>query len=174
MVAALGFGGKLGALGAVLHMLFHGVAKPLMFFCAGNVQQHYGTPYLRKVTGAMRTLPISGGLFLLATFAVTGVPPFGLFQSELMTLSAGLAGDHIWPAGLIVAGIVMIFAGFLAHMSRLTLGLPAHGEARGAECPWKLSAVLLVAVPVVLLGLVLPAPLYELVHRAAVMIEGGP
>jgi hydrogenase-4 component F len=174
MVAALGFGGKLGALGAVLHMLFHGVAKPLMFFCAGNVQQHYGTPYLRKVTGAMRTLPISGGLFLLATFAVTGVPPFGLFQSELMTLSAGLAGDHIWPAGLIVAGIVMIFAGFLVHMSRLTLGVPAHGEARGAECPWKLSAVLLVAVPVVLLGLVLPAPLYELVHRAAVMIEGGP
>ena len=40
MVAALGFGGKLGALGAALHMLFHGVTKPLMFFCAGNVQQH--------------------------------------------------------------------------------------------------------------------------------------
>src|SRR5207248_1087204 len=35
-VAALGFGGKLGALGAVLHMFFHAVAKPLMFFCAGN------------------------------------------------------------------------------------------------------------------------------------------
>ena len=32
MVAALGFGGKLGALGAMLHMLFHGVTKPLMFF----------------------------------------------------------------------------------------------------------------------------------------------
>ena len=42
MVAALGFGGKLGALGAMLHMLFHGVTKPLMFFAAGNVQQHYG------------------------------------------------------------------------------------------------------------------------------------
>ncbi len=50
MVAALGFGGKLGALGAVLHMIFHAVAKPLMFFCAGNVQQHFGTPYLRKIT----------------------------------------------------------------------------------------------------------------------------
>ena len=166
--------GKLGALGAVLHMLFHGVAKPLMFFCAGNVQQHYGTPYLRKVKGAMRTLPFTGGLLLMATFAVTGVPPFGLFQSELMTLSAGLAGDHVWSAGLFVAGIVTIFAGFLVHMSKLTLGLPTHGEARGVECRWKLGAILLVAVPVVLLGVVLPAPLYELVHRAAVMIEGGP
>jgi hydrogenase-4 component F len=174
MVAALGFGGRLGALGAVLHMLFHGVAKPLMFFCAGNVQQHYGTPNLRRVTGVMHTLPFTGSLFMMATFAVTGVPPFGLFQSEFMTLSAALAADRVWPAGLFVAGIVAIFAGFLMHVSKLSLGRPVHGEAFGAECPWKLSAILLVAVPVVLLGLVLPAPLYELVHRAAVMIEGGP
>src|SRR5258705_7730553 len=41
MVAGLGFGGKLGALGAALHMLFHGVTKPLIFFCAGNVQQQF-------------------------------------------------------------------------------------------------------------------------------------
>jgi hydrogenase-4 component F len=155
-------------------MLFHAVAKPLMFFCAGNVQQHYRTPYLRKVTGAMHTLPFTGGLLLMATFAVTGVPPFGLFQSELITLSAGLAGDHVWPAGFFIAGIVTIFAGFLTHMSRLTLGRPAHDESRGVESPWKLSAMLLVAVPLVVLGLVLPAPLYELVHRAALMIEGAP
>src|SRR5476649_1710037 len=67
MVAALGFGGKLGALGAALHMVFHGVTKPLMFFCAGNVQQHFGTPHFRKVRGVMHTLPWTGGLFLVAT-----------------------------------------------------------------------------------------------------------
>jgi hydrogenase-4 component F len=174
MVAALGFGGRLGALGAVLHMLFHAIAKPLMFFCAGNVQQHYGTPYLRKVTGAIHTLPWTGGLFLVGTFAVTGLPPFGMFQSEFMTLSAALAVDRAWPAGLFVAGIVTIFAGVQVHMSKLSLGRPVHGEARGVECPWKLGAMLLVAVPVVVLGLVLPAPVYELVHRAALMIAGGP
>ena len=63
MVAALGFGGRLGALGATLHMLFHAVTKPLLFFCAGNVQQHYGTPYFRKVRGVLHTLPWTGGLF---------------------------------------------------------------------------------------------------------------
>ncbi|MDE3084819.1 MAG: hydrogenase 4 subunit F, partial [Verrucomicrobiota bacterium] len=94
MVAALGFGGKLGALGAVLHMLFHGVTKPLMFFCAGNVQQHFSTPYFWRVRGVIRTLPWTGGLFLLATLAVTGVPPFSLFQSEFTTLSAALAAGR--------------------------------------------------------------------------------
>src|SRR5262249_32911009 len=96
MVAALGFGGNLGALGAVLHMVFHAVAKPLMFFCAGNVQQHYGTAYFRKATGVIHTLPWTGGLFLMATFAVTGVPPFSVFQSEFTALSAALAADHVW------------------------------------------------------------------------------
>src|SRR5262249_16017819 len=76
MVAALGFGGKLGALGATLHMLFHAVTKPLMFFCAGNVQQQFGTPHFRKVSGVIHTLPWTGGLFLVATLAVTGTPPF--------------------------------------------------------------------------------------------------
>src|SRR6266516_7623685 len=59
MVAALGFGGALGALGAVLHMVFHAVTKPLLFFCAGNLQQHFGTPFLRKVRGAIHVLPVT-------------------------------------------------------------------------------------------------------------------
>src|SRR5206468_12779440 len=96
MVAAVGFGGKLGALGAVLHMLFHAVTKPLMFFCAGNVQQHFATPYLRKVRGAARTLPWTGGLFLMGTMAVTGMPPFSIFQSEFKILSAAFAADRGW------------------------------------------------------------------------------
>ena len=172
MVAALGFGGRLGALGAVLHMLFHAVTKPLLFFCAGNVQQHCGSPHFRKATGVIRTLPWTGGLFLMATFAITGVPPFSLFQSEFTTLSAALAADRAWPAGLLVAGIVTIFAGFLAHMSKLSLGQPAPDTARGAECPWKLGAMLFVAAPIIALGLVLPEPIYELARRAALLLGG--
>ncbi len=173
MVAALGFGGKLGALGMVLHMLFHGVTKPLMFFCAGNVQQRFGTPYFRNVTGVIHTLPWTGALFLMGTLAITGAPPFSLFQSEFTALSAALAADRAWAAGLIVAGIVAIFAGFLVRMSKLNLGQPSPDTARGTECPWKLGAMLLVAVPAVALGLVLPAPIYELVRTAAQILGGS-
>lgn len=167
VVAALGFGGELGCLGAVLHMLFHAVAKPLMFFCAGNVQQQFGSPYLRRVSGLFHTLPWTAGLFLVATLAVTGVPPFSLFLSEFITLSAASRADRPWFAGLFVMGIVAIFAGFLVHLSKLCLGAPASGAGRGLECKWKLGAMLLVAVPVIALGVALPAPLYQLVQSAA-------
>jgi hydrogenase-4 component F len=174
MVAALGFGGKLGALGATLHMLFHALTKPLMFFCAGNVQQHYGTPYFWKVRGVLRTLPWTGALFLVATLAVTGTPPFGLFQSEFVVLSAALAAGRDWAALLFVAGVVTIFAGFLIHLSPLSLGTPrSDAPARAKEGPWKLAAMVFVTAVVVLLGVWLPAPLYHLVQQAAAIIGGA-
>ena len=174
MVAGIGFGGKFGALGAALHLLFHGVTKPLMFFCAGNVQQHFGTPYFRKVHGVMRILPWTGALFLVATLAVTGTPPFSIFQSEFSILSGALAADHGWMAFLFVTGVVTIFAGFLVHMSKLCLGTPAQPGPRVAECPWKLTAMILVAVTVVGLGFWLPGPLYELVRQTTQIIGGAP
>ena len=171
MVAALGFGGKLGALGATLHMLFHGVTKPLMFFCAGNVQQHYATPYFWKVRGVVRTLPWTGALFMLATLAVTGTPPFSIFQSEFTALSAALAADRGWLAFLFIAGLATIFAGFLVHMAKMNLGTP--GEAtprRAAEDPWKLAAMILVAMAIIMLGFWVPGPLYAIVQQAVHII----
>jgi len=172
MVAALGFGGPIGALGAMLHLVFHGVTKPLLFFCAGNVQQHYATPYFWRVRGVIRTLPWTGALFLAATLAITGTPPFSLFQSEFKILSAALAGDHVWPAALSIAGLVTIFAGFLVHMSKLNLGAPRPAEARAVECPWKAGAMALVAVVVVILALWLPRPLYKLIENSSRILGG--
>ena len=179
MAAALGFGGKLGALGAALHMIFHGVTKPLLFFCAGNVQQHYRTPYFRRVRGVLHTLPWTGVLFLLATFAVIGIPPFSIFQSEFLTLSAALAAHHGWMALLFIAGVVTIFAGFLAHMVKMNLGAPPRNPSnvptppQPGECPWKLGAMISVALAIIVLGFWLPAPLYRLVQQTAQILGGS-
>jgi hydrogenase-4 component F len=172
MVAALGFGGKLGALGAMLHMVFHAVSKPLMFFSAGNVQQHFGSPYFRKVHGVVHTLPWTGGLFLLATFAVTGTPPFSVFQSEFTALSAALASDHPWAAGLFVFGVVTVFVGFLLHMSKMNLGAPQETAPPARECPWKLGAMLLVAAVILTFGFWLPGTIVELVNQSAHILGG--
>jgi hydrogenase-4 component F len=121
----------------------------------------------------MHTLPWTGGLFLVATLAVTGTPPFSLFQSEFNILSGALAADRGWMAFLFIGGVVTIFAGFLVHMSKLSLGAPVQPGPRVAECPWKLSAMAIVAVAVVGLGFWLPGPLYELVRQTTQIIGGA-
>jgi hydrogenase-4 component F len=172
MVAAIGFGGRLGALGAVLHMLFHGVTKPLLFFCAGNVQQEFGSPFFRKVRGVIHTLPWTGGLFLLAALAVTGTPPFSLFQSEFKALSAALAADRGWAAAFFLVGVVTIFAGFLMHMAKMNLGAAQDTAPRAVECPWKMTAMVLVALVVVVFGFWLPHSIFDLVQASAAIVGG--
>src|SRR5712691_6808838 len=61
MVLALGFGGPLGILGMFLHMTFHAITKPLLFFCAGNIQQHLNTDLFRKAKGGLiHSMPWTG------------------------------------------------------------------------------------------------------------------
>jgi hydrogenase-4 component F len=173
MVAALGFGGK-GLLAATLHMMFHAVAKPLLFFSTGNIQQQFRSAYFRNVQGVIHVLPWTAGLLLMASFAVTGVPPFSIFQSEFLGLSAALGAGHYWAATLFVLGVVIIFIGFLLHMAKMNLGAPVEESSHGAECPWKLGAMLVVGAALLVLGFWLPGPVTQLVNQSARILEGLP
>jgi hydrogenase-4 component F len=174
MVLGLGFGGVLGPLGMVLHMTFHSVTKPLLFFCAGNVQQQIGHDSLKKTPGGLlHALPVSAPVFLLATLAVTGTPPFSLFQSEFTILRAGFAAQHVALSILFVAMLVAIFAGFFHHVAQLVLG-PPDGSPIGEPCRWKTYPVIALSAIVLVLGFWLPAPLYALVEGAAGILAVRP
>jgi hydrogenase-4 component F len=167
MILGLGFGGPLGALGMLLHMTFHSITKPLLFFCAGNIQQHLNTDQFRKAKGGLiHAMPISATLFLMTTLAVTGSPPFSMFQSEFTILRAAFDGGHFLPAVLFVAFLVAIFAGFLVHIAGLVLG-PDSGVPHVVPCAWKKYSLLGLASIVVVMGFWLPAPLYTLIQSAA-------
>lgn len=167
MILGLGFGGPLGTLGMLLHMTFHSITKPLLFFCAGNIQQHLKTDQFRKAKGGLiHAMPISASLFLMTTLAVTGSPPFSMFQSEFTILRAAFQGGHIVPAVLFVAFLVAIFAGFLVHIGGLVLG-PDPEVPLARPCAWKRYSLIGLASIVIVMGFWLPAPLYALIQGAA-------
>ena len=173
MVLALGFGGPLGTLGVFLHMTFHAVTKPLLFFCAGNVQQQMGTDLFGKAKGGLiHSMPLSGAAFLMVTLAVTGSPPFSLFQSEFTILRAGFGAGHFALAIFFVSFLVLIFSGFLVHIANLVLGQD-HGLPAADVCAWKKYSVAGLAVVVIVMGFWLPAPLFALIQRAAGIVLGG-
>ena len=74
--------GPLGTFAAMLHLLNHTLAKSMMFFLAGRVLHRYGTAEIGRVSGLLKVMPWTGGLFAVGVLAVIGLPPFGLFISE--------------------------------------------------------------------------------------------
>ena len=173
MVLALGFGGPLGILGMLLHMTFHSVTKPLLFFCAGNVQQHLNTDLFRKAKGGLiHSMPLTGAAFLMVTLAVTGSPPFSFFQSEFTILRAAFSGGYFVLAVFFVSFLVLIFAGFLVHITNLVLG-EDPGLPRTDICRWKKYSVAGLAVVIVVMGFWIPAPLFRLIRGAVGIVVGG-
>ena len=173
MVLALGFGGPLGILGMLLHMTFHSVTKPLLFFCAGNVQQHLKTDLFQKAKGGLiHSMPLTGAAFLMVTLAVTGSPPFSFFQSEFTVLQAGFARDYFVLAIFFVSFLVLIFSGFLVHITGLVLG-EDPGLPAADMCGWKKYSVAGLAVVIVVMGFWIPAPLFRLIQGAVGIVVGG-
>jgi len=173
MVLALGFGGPLGVLGMLLHMTFHSITKPLLFFCAGNVQQQVKTDLFREAKGGLiHSMPLTGAAFLLVTLAVTGAPPFSIFLSEFTILRAGFSGGHLVLAVLFIAFLVAIFSGFLIHIANLVLG-PDPGLPPADTCRWKKSSVVGLALLIIVMGFWIPAPLFRLIQGAADIVTGA-
>ncbi len=173
MVLALGFGGPLGILGMLLHMTFHSVTKPLLFFCAGNVQQHLNTDLFQKAKGGLiHSMPLTGAAFLMVTLAVTGSPPFSFFQSEFTILRAGFSRGSLVQAVFFVSFLVLIFSGFLVHIANLVLG-EDPGLPRTDMCVWKKYSVVGLAVVIVVMGFWIPAPLFRLIQSAVGIVVGG-
>ena len=182
MILGLGFGGAFGALGMLLHMTFHSVTKPLLFFCAGNAQQRLKTDLFHQAKGGLiHSMPVTGSVLLMATLAVTGTPPFSMFQSEFTVLRAGFTSGHVAAAALCVAFLAAIFAGFLVHFSRLVLGAAPVDHASVSEaavseamepCKWKKYSLIGLGSVVVILAFWLPGPLFELIRNAAKIASG--
>lgn len=173
MVLALGFGGPLGILGMFLHMTFHSITKPLLFFCAGNVQQHLNTDLFRQAkNGLIHSMPVTGAAFLMVTLAVTGVPPFSLFLSEFTILRAAFSGGYPVLALLFIVFLVAIFSGFLIHIANLVLG-PDPGRSPAETGPWKKYSVAGLAGVIIVMGFWLPAPLFKLIQDAVGIVTSG-
>jgi hydrogenase-4 component F len=148
---AIGFGlGGVGTMAGLLHMLYHALAKSMLFLLAGNIFLRYSSTKLKNVSGAISALPLSGPLFFAGILILSGLPPFALFATKLLILSAGIAFSPWLVGGLLIALGVMFF-GLFRFVTKLAYGPVPEGIGRGeAHFLTQLPVALLFATLLVL------------------------
>jgi hydrogenase-4 component F len=173
LVLGLGIGGP-ALFGTLLHVVTNGMTKGVLFLSAANIHRAYGSKNTDQVRGAMRRLPLSGTLFLVAFLAITGSPPFGPFVSEFAILNGAFSAGRFLTGGLFLLLLLIVFIGMGGTVLKVVQGrMPA--EVR--DTPYRDG--LLTGAPllglmalVLLLGLCIPTPLQTLLHDAVLYLEG--
>lgn len=119
---SIGLGG-LAFIGAMYHIVYNSICKVVLFLVAGNVHREFKTREMSAVSSVINLMPWTGWLFLLAFFAISGIPPFGIFFSELMIFEGMLFSGKPWV--LIATMFFMLF--IFINMGRALLQM-LYGE----------------------------------------------
>ena len=129
-----------GAFGAgIFHVFTHAFFKACLFLGAGSViHACSGEQDMRKMGGLAKKIPVTYWTFLVATLALSGIPPFAGFFSKdeiLGRVFAAGAGDlNGFGVGYLVLWVLGVAAAFLTalYMFRAVY-MTFHGEFRGGH-----------------------------------------
>ncbi|MDD4909700.1 MAG: proton-conducting transporter membrane subunit [Candidatus Omnitrophica bacterium] len=146
MVLGLGTGNPIGIAGGLFHMLNHAIYKSCLFFSGGAVEKKAGTTELDKLGGMAKIMPLTFITFLIASFAISGVPPFSGFASKWMVyqgiIESGRQGGRLWVLWLVCAmfGSALTLASFMKLIHAVFLGqqskeLKSRGWVKGEIGP---------------------------------------
>jgi hydrogenase-4 component F len=168
MTFGFGLGGPLATFGALLHMLVHSFTKSAIFVTVGHAAHIAGTQSIDHIRGLIRTQPAVGWSLLIGVVAIAGFPPFGVFTSEFLLLTATMQAQP-WLTVALLAGLAVAFAGLFRHLHPMVYGTAPQGQQ---PVQANMLPVLTHLALVLWLGLSIPAFLARWLDRATELITG--
>jgi hydrogenase-4 component F len=178
-MVGFGVGGAIGNFGGLFHLVNHAFAKSLAFFAAGNIHRRFKTVEIDQVRGLTTVLPWSALALLIAGLALSALPPFALFASELQIItalgSAGLPSEWAqsntgFPIVVLLFCSLVAFGGLLYRITGMVWDEAPKDIVQGEQ--WSVGHVPLILLGAVLVGFcwALPPPLQQLFEAAATLL----
>jgi NADH-quinone oxidoreductase subunit L len=155
----------------IFHLATHAFFKGLLFLGAGSVihamhgayhatHSHEDAQDMRNMGGLRRYMPWTFALMLIATLAISGIPPFSGFFSKDEILAAAFARGGDTPIYYVFYGMgviaALLTAFYMARLMAMTFfGDNRTGDAERShlhEAPWIMTGPLLVLGVLSLIG----------------------
>jgi proton-translocating NADH-quinone oxidoreductase chain N len=163
---------------SMFHIWNHALLKALLFLLAGIVTVQIGTRSLTEMAGLGRKSPILASLFAIGALAMTGVPPFGLFWSELLIILSNLSvgsGILTVAAVLMLVNLIISIAYYFRVIRVVVFAKPS--ATLDGNGPVKVSKLLLLPCVILLASSLItglyPNPFYQPAVRAVTALLSG-
>ena len=98
-----------GFAGALLQVVFHAVAKNILFLSAGAIIYKKGCTLVEELQGIGKEMPVVLWCFTIASLSLVGIPPMGGFVSKWF-LAQGALSAQVGPLAVIGVTILMVSA----------------------------------------------------------------
>jgi len=120
LMTGAGFG-QVALRGGIFHMINDAATVGLLFLLVGVVQRAAGTKELSRLGGLGHVLKAEGGLFLLGSLALAGIPPLNGFASKILIYESSF---HLSPilAVLAILSSILLLAVVLRAFHSVFLG----------------------------------------------------
>ncbi len=162
---AFGLGGPAATFAGLLHMTVHTLAKAALFQCVGRVAQRKGLQVFAGISGLIGSDRALGLTLATAIVVVAGLPPFGLFTSEVLILGETVnRAPYLTP--LVGIGLVVGGWALLSRLVGLCLGTPTYGPGP-ATSPLALIPAWVHLTLVLVLGFAMPTSVVAWLGAAA-------
>jgi hydrogenase-4 component F len=142
--------GGAGVWAALFHVWTNNLTKGALFLSAGNIRRVAGARTADEVAGMALLTPVSAGIFVTGILAVTALPPFGPFFSELRIVRTAFATGHTQAAAAFLGCLLFAFFGLTRLVFAIVDGRPRRTARTSAGMLGESAGTLV--PPLVLLG----------------------
>jgi len=107
-----GYGGEngLGYTASLFHLFTHAFFKSLLFLGAGVVIHFIHSNEMKDMGGLRKYLPVTNLSFLIACFAIAGIPPLaGFFSKEEILLASYHSNKIVFAIALFTSGLTAFY-----------------------------------------------------------------
>ncbi|MDT8854229.1 monovalent cation/H+ antiporter subunit A [Paracoccaceae bacterium Fryx2] len=176
ITALCGIGSTGAILAAIFHIVNHAVFKASLFMAAGIIDHETGTRDMRRLSGLIRFMPVTGTLAIVASAAMAGVPLLNGFLSKEMFFAEAVDWhngswlDNALPYLATLAGAFAV-AYSLRFIATVFFGPPPEGLPRQPHEPsvWMrrpVEALVLICLVVGILPAMTLGPVLNMAARS--------
>src|SRR6201988_5521915 len=118
---AFGLGGPVANFAALLHMTVHSLTKSAIFFAVGHAAQKAGSQLMDQIRGLITLSPTIGWGLMMGSLVILGLPPFGVFASEVLILTTAIR-EQPWATPFLLLALGVAFAAGFSKVQPMVFG----------------------------------------------------